>query len=91
MNQTWELVDLPKGSKPIKCKWIFKRNTRPNGSIERYTARLVALGYTIKQGTDYFNTYSPVTKITTIRALIALATVHSFFIHQIDVKIAFSK
>ena len=56
MNQTWELVDLPKGRKPIKCKWIFKRKTRLNGSIERYKARLVVVGYTQKQNINYFDT-----------------------------------
>ena len=56
MNQTWELVDLPKESKPIKCKWIFKRKTRLNGSIERYKARLVVVGYTQKQNINYFDT-----------------------------------
>ena len=48
MNQTWELVDLSKWSKPIECKWIFKRKTRPDGSIERYKARSVVVGYTKK-------------------------------------------
>ena len=46
MNQTWELVDLPKGNKLIKCKWIFERKTKPDRSIERYKARLVVVGYT---------------------------------------------
>ena len=82
MNQTWDLVDLPMGSKPIKCKWIFKRKTKPNGSIKIYKARLMVVGYTQKQGIDYFDTYSPVTKIATIRALIALVVIHSVLIHQ---------
>ncbi|KAK4382271.1 Retrovirus-related Pol polyprotein from transposon TNT 1-94 [Sesamum angolense] len=45
-NHTWDLVDLPRGSKPIKCKWIFKKKIRPDGSIDKFKARLVVVGYT---------------------------------------------
>ena len=44
-NQTWELVDLPSGAKPIGYKWIFKRKYFPDGSIEKYKARLVAKSF----------------------------------------------
>ena len=45
-NQVWELVDLPKGVKPIGCKWIYKRKRGADGRVEIYKARLVAKGYT---------------------------------------------
>ncbi|KAK4385597.1 Retrovirus-related Pol polyprotein from transposon TNT 1-94 [Sesamum angolense] len=45
-NHTWDLVDLPRGSKPIKCKWVFKKKIRPGGSIDKFKARLVVVGYT---------------------------------------------
>ena len=44
-NNTCTLVDLPKGAKPISCKWIFKKKYLPDGSIEKYKARLVAKGF----------------------------------------------
>ncbi|GKC87897.1 retrovirus-related pol polyprotein from transposon TNT 1-94, partial [Tanacetum coccineum] len=89
VNNTWDLVDLPKGCKPIKCKWIFKRKMRPDNTIEKFKARLVVVGYSQKKGIDFFDTYSPVTKVATIRSLIALASIYELVIHQMDVKTAF--
>ena len=62
---------------------------KPDGTIDKYKARLVVKGYRQKEGLDYFDTYSPVTRITSIRMLIALAAVHDLKIHQMDVKTAF--
>ena len=47
------------------------------------------MGYTQKEGIDYFDTYSLVTKIATIRFLIALSTIRGLIIHQMDVKTTF--
>ena len=88
-NHTWELVDLPLGSKPLGCKWIFKRKMKTDGSIDKYKARLVAKGYKQKEGLEYFDTYSPVMRITSIRMLIAIAALHNLEIHQMDVKTTF--
>ena len=62
---------------------------KPDGTIDKYKARLVVKEYRLKEGLDYFDTYTPVTRITSIRMLIALAAVHDLKIHQMDVKIAF--
>jgi hypothetical protein len=88
-NHTWILVDLPKGAKPIGCKWIFKKKYFPDGSIEKYKVRLVAKGFSQKQNIDYFDTFAPVTRISSIRVLIALASIYKLVIHQMDVKTAF--
>jgi hypothetical protein len=88
-NGTWEVVDRPYGCKPVGCKWVFKNKLRPDGTIEKYKARLFAKGYTQKEGEDYFDTYSPVARLTTIRVLLSLAASHGLFVHQMDVKTAF--
>ena len=88
-NHTWELVDLPPGSKPLGYKWIFKKKMKADGSIDKYKARLVVKGYNKKEGLDYFDTYSPVTRISFIHMLIAIAAIHNLEIHQMDVKTAF--
>ena len=44
-NETWDLVQLPQGKKPISCKWVYKIKHNTDGSVSRYKARLVAKGY----------------------------------------------
>ncbi|GJT26038.1 zinc finger, CCHC-type containing protein [Tanacetum coccineum] len=88
-NNTWVLSDLPPGCKPLGCKWIFKRKMKVDGTIEKFKAQLVIQGFRQKEGIDYFDTYAPVARITTIRLLLALAAIHNLVIHQIDVKTAF--
>ena len=82
-------MDLPPGSKPLGYKWTFKKKMKTDGSIDKYKARLVIKGYKQKEGLDYFDTYSPVTRISSIRMLIAIVAIHNLEIHQMDVKTAF--
>ena len=88
-NGTWILTDLPPGCEALNSKWIFKTKMKVDGSIDKYKARLVIQGFRQKEGIDYFDTYAPVARISTIRLLLALAAIHNLVIHQMDVKTAF--
>jgi hypothetical protein len=71
-NGTWELEKLPEGFKALPMKWVYKIKRDANGNIERYKARLMAKGYLQKQGVDFEEVYAPVSKHTTLRALLAV-------------------
>src|SRR2546430_396664 len=85
-NNTWVLTDLPIDSKPIGCKWVFRRKHNTTGTIFAFKARLVAKGFRQVEGIDYFDTYAPVARITSIKVLFALASLYDLFVHQMDVK-----
>ena len=88
-NHNWDLVTLPPGKSVVGCKWIYKIKTRSDGSIEHYKARLVAKGFTQEYGIDYEETFAPVTHISSVRALLAVATASKLDLFQMDVKNAF--
>lgn len=88
-NQTWELVNLPEGVKAIPSKWVYRVKTNPDGSIDKYKARLVIKGFNQRYGIDYKETFSPVAKMTTIRSMLSIAAREGLHLMQFDVSTAF--
>ena len=69
------VVPIPSGVSPIKSRYVYKRKHNKDGSIKKYKARLVALGYGQRSGIDVFNTFAPVVKGITVRLLLTLARI----------------
>ena len=82
LNQTWTLTSLPAGQKPIGCKWVYKIKYNSDGTVDRYKVRLVAKGYTQIVGVNYSETFSPTTKLTTLRCLLTIAAARNWFTQQ---------
>ena len=62
---------------------------KPDGSIDKYKAKLVIKTYKQWKGLDYFDTYSPVTRINSIRMILAIVALQNLKVYQMDVKISF--
>jgi hypothetical protein len=88
-NDAWDIVPRPEGKFMVTSKWIYKIKCVIDGSIEKYKVRFVARGFSQKEGVDYEETFSPVARYTSIRAVISLALVMGWRIHQMDVKTTF--
>ena len=71
-NTTWELVDIPWGSKLVQCKWVFKTNFATDGSNLKYKEILVSKGNSQVHGIDYNETFAPVAKMDSIRLALAI-------------------
>ena len=90
-NDVWDIVPKPEGKRVVSSKWIYKIKHAADGSIEKYKPRFVARGFSQKEGIDYEETFSLVARYTSIRAIMALASMMKWDLHQMDVKTAFSE
>ena len=88
-NDVWDLMELPKGRKSVGCKWVFKVKTNEDGDVERYKARLVAQGFMQVKGADYDETFCPVVRMESLRALVAMSVQRGMELHQLDITTAF--
>lgn len=74
-NHTWELIALPVGKRVIGSKWVYIVKLNPDGTIERYKARLVAKRHNQVYNIDYIESFSPVAKLVIVRMIIVVATI----------------
>ena len=88
-TNTWTLCELPRGANVIGSRWVFKTKRDETGKIVRYKARLVAQGFSQEPGRDFFDTYAPVAKLTSIRTILSIAAYEDWELENMDVDTAF--
>jgi hypothetical protein len=69
-NDTWDLVQLHVGNKPIRCKWVFKKKIDLNGIVEKQRVRLVAKRYSQVDGIEFGEIFSLIAKLISIRFIL---------------------
>jgi hypothetical protein len=88
-NDVWDIVSRPEGKSVVSSRWLYKIKHVADGSIEKFKVRFVVRGFSQKEGVDYEETFSPVTRYASIRVVISIASVMRWRIHQMDVKTTF--
>lgn len=87
-HDTWNVEKTPTGVQPLPVRWVFKIKEEADGS-KRYKARLVAKGFRQREGVDFEDVFAPVSKGSTLRALLSVVAVEDLHLHQLDIKTAF--
>ena len=88
----WHLItrsSMPATAKTILSIWSFKRKRHPDGRLMKHKARICAHGGMQRWGIDYWETYSPVVNWISVRALLAISTIHNLPTTSIDFVLAF--
>ena len=88
-NKTWIVVKPQGDIKPIGVKWVFRVKKDIKGKILRYKVRLAMKGYAQKEGIDYGEVFTPVTRMESIRIIIVIAAQERWELHHLDVKTTF--
>jgi hypothetical protein len=88
-NNVWEVIPIPTNKDVVSSKWIYKIKNAIDESIEKHKAGFLARGFSQKEGIDYEETFSLVSRYTSIRTIIALAAKMKWKLHQMDVKTTF--
>ncbi|CAI7886903.1 unnamed protein product, partial [Closterium sp. NIES-54] len=78
----------PPGANIVSGMWIFRVKRLP-GSPPVFKARYVARGFSQWQGVDYFQTFSPTPKMTTLWVLLYVAAQRDYELHSLDFSTAF--
>ncbi|XP_019097486.1 PREDICTED: uncharacterized protein LOC109131244 [Camelina sativa] len=86
---TFSLVPHTPHMHVLGSKWVFRVKLNADGTLDKYKARLVAQGFKQEKGIDYLETYSPVVRTATVRAVLHFATMMNWEVKQMDVKNAF--
>ena len=86
-NETFETVALPPGATAVGGRWVYTVKNASKSPI--FKARYVAKGYAQVEGRDYFDTFAPTPKMTTIRSVMQISAQKDLLVHQMDVKTAY--
>jgi hypothetical protein len=88
-NNTFSLETPPENHIIVSCGWVFKTTYGPDGKVNKLKACTIAKGYQQVYSVDFFEIYAPITCMTSICVIIAIAAHSNLELQQIDIDSAF--
>lgn len=82
-------MDKPPQEKVIGCRTVLRHKYKPDGSLDRHKTRVVAKGFAQRPGIDFFETFAPTARLSSLRLLMAIAVEYDLQVHQLDVTTAY--
>ncbi|SPC65046.1 related to retrotransposon protein [Ustilago sp. UG-2017b] len=86
---TWKIMDVPPNTRLVDSKIVLWLKLGADGIPVQHKARLVARGFTQREGIDFEETFAPVALLSVIRALLSLAVERNWEVHQLDITMAY--
>ena len=86
---TWNVVNRPKDTNVVSCKWVFKIKKNAAGEIDKYKVHLVAHGFTQQYSIDYNETYAPVARLASLCLILVITAHQNWDINVFDFHSAF--
>lgn len=88
-RETWEIVARPENVNTVDSRWVYKIKWSPDRSVIKLKSRLVARGFNQEYGVNYFDTYAPVVKNSSVRLLMSISAEIGMCVEQIDIRNAY--
>jgi hypothetical protein len=88
-HEIYTLKTIPPGRKAIGVKWVFKVKYTTTRAVNRFKARLVTKGFTQRKGLDFNETFTPMTRMTSIRTITTVAAAKGLEVEHLDVDSAY--
>jgi hypothetical protein len=88
-HETYTLKTIPPRRKAIRVKWVFKVKYTATKVVDRFKARLVTKRFAQRKGLNFDETFAPVTHMTSIRTITAVAATEGLEVEHLDVDFAY--
>lgn len=85
VNETWELIALLIDKHVIGCKQVFRVKLKVDKTFDKYKGRLIAKGFLQVEDVGFFETFSIVVKLATIRVILTLIVSKGWSLRQVNV------